>query len=225
MIIVEETIEAAGGYARHSMDKDWTKPGGSTRAPFDPGLVALVSLARTGDLAAQSELFQRYRKRLAGFLWPMVRDREAVADIVQATCLKLVRRLPGLRKPEVFETWLFTLARNTALDHLRRDRRRPVLMFQGASEHDVRDPSSEDRSREIMEAVEDALRHSRASDLRILHQVIVDINYEQIAAQEGLSMSALKVRLYRLRRQLRALARGTLGDLFPRRAGAREVLP
>lgn len=195
-----------------------------SRVDSDPELVALVDRARIGDLAAQSELIRRYRHRLAGFVWPMVRDREAVKDIVQATSLKLVRRLAGLRNPEVFEAWLFTLARNTVLDHLRRDRCRPVFVLQDPSEHEVRDPAAEDRSREIMEALDNALRHAHASDRRILQQVIVGAKYGQIAAAEGISMAALKVRLHRLRQGLRAGARGTICELIPRRADSREVL-
>lgn len=184
--------------------------------PIEAELTGLVVRARAGDLSAQSELIVRYRARLAGFVRTMVRDREAGKDILQSISLKLVRRIPGLREPAVFEPWLFTLARNTALDHLRRARCRPESPGRNLSGLDVQDASVGDRSHEILEAVEDALRGSSDTNRRILQQIISGATYRQVATAEGISISALKVRLHRLRQELRQRAGWALGDRYSR---------
>ncbi len=183
----------------------------------DPELLALVVRARDGELAAQAELIRRYRRRLSGFVWPMVRDREAVEDVLQSVCLKFVRRLPGLRDAAVFEWWLFTLARNTALDHLRRRRRNVVVWAPDEVLHAFRDPAAEDRSREIRETLERVLRHTSPSKRRILEKVIVGASYEQIARAERISLGAVKARLHRLREEIRREAGPALGDLWSAR--------
>lgn len=165
---------------------------------------ALVMRARAGELGAQSELVRRYRPRLMGFVRARIRDRDAVEDIVQAISAKLVRRLPGLRESAVFEPWLFTLARNTILDHLRRSRCRPVLVGSEAALEEVCDPNGDERRREILEFLDEAVRDMSAVNRRILQQIINGASYRQIARVEHLTLSALKVRLYRMRHELRA---------------------
>jgi RNA polymerase sigma-70 factor (ECF subfamily) len=67
-------------------------------------------------MAAQSDLVRRYQSRIAGYVRPMLSAGDGVDDVVQNVFVKMVRRLGALRDPAVFESWLFTLARNTALD-------------------------------------------------------------------------------------------------------------
>lgn len=201
IIEVEESGRAANpgaGLGRTAVDL--------TPASHSPGeeVAHLVGRGRNGELSALEELVRRYRPRLVGFVRARIRDREAVEDVVQAISAKLVRRLPGLRDAAVFEPWLFTLARNTILDHLRRSRCRPVLIGSEAVIEEVCDPSAGDRTREILEFVEDAGRNMSAINRRILQQIIVGASYRQIARGERISLPALKVRLYRLRHELRA---------------------
>jgi RNA polymerase sigma-70 factor (ECF subfamily) len=193
--------------------------------PDGSDLVGLVLRARAGDLSAQSNLIQLYRPRLAGFVRLIIRDRETVKDIVQAISAKLVRRLPGLRDPIVFESWLFTLARNTALDHLRSSRRRPVLVEHETALHEARDPIANDGSREILEAVESALRGTSSLNRRILRQIIAGASYRQVATAEGISISALKVRLHRVRQELRQQVGGPFGDSFVRQQVSGAAFP
>ena len=89
------------------------------------GLLIIVRRAKDGDMAAQSELIMRYRNRLAAFVRPMLDQPDMVEDVVQMVMIKLCRQISRLREPITFEPWLFTLARNAALDFRRRLRCRP----------------------------------------------------------------------------------------------------
>jgi|LauGreDrversion4_2_1035121.scaffolds.fasta_scaffold378236_2 RNA polymerase sigma-70 factor (ECF subfamily) len=173
----------------------------------DHELLALVRRARLGEAAAQAELIRRYRVRVAGFLRPRVPHSHEVEDLLQAVWIKMVRRIRGLREPERFETWLFTLARNSALDHLRRARCRPVGTADEATLVSLPDDRQPARHREILEALEVALRQFGPRERRVVRQLIDGESYGAIAAREGVSLNALKVRIHRLRLVLRVSVR------------------
>ena len=182
--------------------------------PTDPGLIELVARAGSGDLAAQAELVHRYRVRIAGFVRPLVRTRDVAEELAQVTAIKMVRRLPELRDPARFESWLFRLARNTALDHLRRTRCRPATVPYDPGWHDRADAAAADRCHEIREALDLALRGCDRRNRRILSEAVAGSSYAEIAARERLGVGAIKVRLHRLRLQLRASLRPLLeGEL------------
>ena len=176
-------------------------------------LCELVNHARAGDMRAQSDLVRRYQVRLAGFVRPILGRGEAVEDAVQIVLIKMVRRLHALRDPAVFESWLFTLARNTALDHLRRARCRPVCPSDEINMTELMDWRNQEneRLREMTEAFEVMVRDWGARNRRILSLVAAGSSYREIAERERLSVGAIKLRVHRLRMRLRAS--------YPRAAG------
>ena len=166
-------------------------------------LTALVIRARAGDQQAQTELVRRYRRRLRGFLRGLVADPWAAEDVLQIVWVKMVTQIRLLREVPRFETWLFTLARNCALDHRRRLRCRPASPVEEGFWAGLPDPSAEDRVHEIREALEVALRRCGGRDRRLIEQVVEGTTYQAMAAEAGLTLNALKVRLHRLRVHLR----------------------
>lgn len=89
------------------------------------GLVAVdadVVRLRRGDLDALSGLITRYQNRLYRYLLRMVRQPAEAEDLFQQTWLRVVEKIRSFDASRNFDAWLFTLARNLALDHLRRIR-------------------------------------------------------------------------------------------------------
>ncbi len=166
-------------------------------------LSALVIRARAGDQLAQTELVRLYRRRLRGFLRGLVGDPWAAEDVLQLVWVKMVTQLRLLREVPRFETWLFTLARNCALDHRRRVRCRPASPVEEGFWAGLPDPAAEDRVHEVREALEVALRRCAGRDRRLIEQVIEGATYQVMADEAGLTLNALKVRLHRLRVHLR----------------------
>lgn len=182
---------AAGTTARDGTDEDKAE------------LVDLIRRCQSGDLRAQSDLIRRYHARITGLVRPIVRNGETVKDIVQSVSLKLVRRLPGLREPATFESWLFTLARNTALDEIRRARCRPVSLRSERTLVEFVDPAPADRSGELLEAVQLVTCGWDNRTRRIFALIAAGTSYQSVAEREGLSLGAIKLRVHRLRRDLR----------------------
>jgi RNA polymerase sigma factor (sigma-70 family) len=86
----------------------------------------LACAAAAGDRAALGEIYDRYADRLHDFCIGMVRDREAAADCVQEVFCTAAVELAKLRDPDKLRPWLYAIARNEALRHIRRRRRETV---------------------------------------------------------------------------------------------------
>jgi RNA polymerase sigma-70 factor (ECF subfamily) len=154
-------------------------------------------------MAAQSELVRRYTVRLSAFVRPILFQPSAVEDVVQMVFIKMVRRLTLLRDPAVFESWLFRLARNTAVDFLRRRRCRPTMVSDEQTFEQAPDTSSERSVAEIMEALHVALTRLSPKDRNLVTMIVEGNSYQTVAAREGLTVGAVKVRLNRVRPFLR----------------------
>ncbi len=82
-----------------------------------------VRQALAGDQAAFASLYNRYFNRIYDFLARMLRDPSEAADVTQETFIQAMTNLKSLKKPEGFKSWLFTIARNQALNRLERGKR------------------------------------------------------------------------------------------------------
>ncbi len=167
------------------------------------GLLIIVRRAKDGDMAAQSELIMRYRNRLAAFVRPMLDQPDMVEDVVQMVMIKLCRQISRLREPITFEPWLFTLARNAALDFRRRLRCRPSSVAGDELLMNMAAPDSTIAVREIFESLEGALTYLAPADRAIVEQIVVGASYRAIAAEMQLSLGTVKIRLNRARKILR----------------------
>jgi len=79
-----------------------------------------------GDRQAYSLLYERYNQSVLSFLYRMLGNVEDVEAIGQEVFLRAFRFAPTYRYPAKFSTWLFTIARNQAINNARRKKRSPV---------------------------------------------------------------------------------------------------
>lgn len=86
------------------------------------GLDAEVAQLRRGDPAALAALLARYQNRLYRYLLRMVRQPATAEDLFQQTWLRVAQNIRSFDPRRNFEAWLFRVARNLAIDHLRRYR-------------------------------------------------------------------------------------------------------
>lgn len=81
------------------------------------------SAQEAADVDAFYELFSRYQKPIADFLFRMTHDRDWAADLTQDTFLKAYAHLEDLRTITNVRAWLYRIAANTASNALRHHRR------------------------------------------------------------------------------------------------------
>jgi RNA polymerase sigma-70 factor, ECF subfamily len=86
------------------------------------GLDADVARLRRGDLDALAALVQRYQHRLYRYLLRLVRQQAEAEDLFQQTWLRVASQIRRFDPRRNFDAWLFTVARNLAIDYLRRAR-------------------------------------------------------------------------------------------------------
>lgn len=85
----------------------------------------LVSQALGGDAAAYAQLVGKYRSSLHAHIYSLLQNASDVEDIVQDAFERAWRSLGSYNESYAFSTWLYRIATNTCLDHMRK--RRPEL--------------------------------------------------------------------------------------------------
>lgn len=120
----------------------------------------LVELAKEGDQAAFAELYQRYVGPVHDFLVRMMRNRAEAEDVTQDTFIRAMQALGNLHHGASFRAWIFTIARNTALNRLERTRRLRPLALEP-------DEEGEERELDIVDASRFADPHEAAGSAEI----------------------------------------------------------
>ena len=77
---------------------------------------------RSGDLEALTALVERYQNRLYRYLLRLVKQPSVAEDLFQQTWLRVMERISNYDPERNFEAWLFSVAHNLTIDHLRRYR-------------------------------------------------------------------------------------------------------
>jgi RNA polymerase sigma-70 factor (ECF subfamily) len=191
-------------------------------APWNLSLAAdqqVVTWAQDGDEAAFRELIRRYQRPIFSIIYRMVRDRELAEDLAQETFIKVLNAIDSYRPEHKFSSWIFKIANNAAIDHLRR-RELETLSLEGAPDAitserqeatalQVRDrtesPLEELEARELGSQIERAiaaLRPEYRSCIMLRH--VEGRAYEEIAEILGLPLGTVKTYIHRARAELRA---------------------
>jgi RNA polymerase sigma-70 factor (ECF subfamily) len=84
------------------------------------GVESEVARLRRGDLDALAAILAQYQNRLYRYLLRLVRNPAEAEDLFQQTWVRVAEKIRRYDPERSFEAWLFTLARNLAIDHLRR---------------------------------------------------------------------------------------------------------
>jgi RNA polymerase sigma-70 factor (ECF subfamily) len=186
----------------------------------------LVSLAQDGKEAAYRELIRRYERPVFSLIFRMVRDREIAEDLAQDTFIKVLNHIDRYRPEFKLSSWLFKIANNVAIDHLRK-RQLETVSIDGsphaasaaeveATQMDVaarqETALEEMEAKEIGRAIEGAiesLRPEYRSCIMLRH--VEGRSYEEIAAMLDLPLGTVKTYIHRARHQLRE-ALGAIRD-------------
>src|SRR5947208_16196216 len=88
-----------------------------------PGALAdgeLVVSALSSRAACFEELVRRYQRPIAAYVYRMVGNYDAALDLTQEVFIKVYNSLSRYRSEFKFSTWIYKIAHNAAIDHLRR---------------------------------------------------------------------------------------------------------
>ena len=93
----------------------------------------VIERARQGRESAFRELIGRYERPVFSLIYRLVRDRERAEDLSQDTFIKVLNAIDRYDPSYKFSSWIFKIAHNTALDHLRK--REPDTLSLDGSPH------------------------------------------------------------------------------------------
>lgn len=185
---------------------------------------ALGEDGRAGDEAAYARLVAKYRDPLVRHVGQMMRSAVDVEDLVQEAFVKAFGSLGSYSPEYAFSTWLYRIATNHAIDHIRR-RRLPTVSIDkpiqtGDGEVQAEIPDSTYRpDRAIVESQRGAILREAVDALpEKYHRVIVmrhhdEMSYEDIAGALGLPLGTVKAHIFRARALLNKALRDRRDDL------------
>lgn len=175
----------------------------------------LLHRLQAGEERAFTELVERYQGRIAAFLRRMLPRGADVEDAAQAVFTRAWLGMGKFRGEVSLESWLYRIARNHAIDRLRRKRARPELPLASLSEEqenalheqtasEEADPGErfdeEQRARRAWELL--AMLKPEDRSLLVLKE-IEGKSLEEISEIVGKRVGAIKVRISRARKKLR----------------------
>jgi RNA polymerase sigma-70 factor (ECF subfamily) len=174
----------------------------------------LIQRAVQGDQKAYAEILQEYRGRIYNLVYRMVRNREEAEDLVQEAFVKAFSSLASFNAEYAFSTWLYKIAINNCIDHLRRKKLKtysmdkPVQSQDGEFSREFPDVSlspdkpllAKERSSLIERAI-DGLPEKYRVVIILRHNE--ERSYEEIADLLSLPLGTVKARIFRAREMLK----------------------
>lgn len=168
----------------------------------------VVRQVQAGDVAAFDRLILKYRERVFGVIYNLTANREDASDLTQDTFIKAFQAINRFQGNCSFFTWLYKIAVNTTLGHLRKNRLRSFFSLEKLNEdgtntevlEQLTDKRGADRSaylRELQEKLNEALQK-----LSIPHRTVITLfeidglSHSEIAEVVGCSEGTVRSRLH-----------------------------
>ena len=174
--------------------------------------IQLIQRVLDGDDTAFSALVRKYQKPVHALVWRKIGDFHIAEDITQDTFLKAYQSLSTLKEPQRFASWLYVIAANYCKMWLRKKRlwtqsleRTSSAQLEKATysgyvvEENTR--TAIEAQREVVKKLLGKLQESERTVITLYY--LGEMNYEEISEFLGVSVAAIKNRLYRARRRLK----------------------
>ena len=183
----------------------------------------LVNAFKAGDHQAFEDLVRRYQRQVANIIYLTLGNREEVQDIAQEVFIRVYRSIDKFEFDASFFSWIYRITVNLCIDELRRKKIKRALsldfLTEGALEKEKKskeqvlasDGVLNDEKREIVLGA--LQRISQEHRQVIILREYEELSYAEIAAYLGISIQAVKSRIFRAREELRTL----LEDYFEER--------
>jgi RNA polymerase sigma factor (sigma-70 family) len=168
---------------------------------------ALMMRVKDGDFDKMGLLYERYHRKLFGFLFHMTRQKELSEDMVQNVFFRLMKYRSGFTGAGEFKAWMYHVARNAMYDHFRKIKRTPSfsdlegLEGKATGEHSAHEELEKTQELKTLEkAMEQLTDENRELLILCRYQ---ELKYDEIAQILNTTEGAIKVRVHRALNQLK----------------------
>jgi RNA polymerase sigma factor (sigma-70 family) len=167
----------------------------------------LVRRAKKGDRRAFEAIFERYHQDLYRFCLTMVGDRQDAEDALQATMVKLMRALPGEAREIQLRPWIYRIARNEAIDTIRRRRETVGIVPEqvAAGPGIIETAESRERLGRLIDDLRELPERQRAA---LVMRELGDLEFGEIGSALETSAEAARQAVYEARVSLRQMEAG-----------------
>ncbi|MFA6961309.1 MAG: sigma-70 family RNA polymerase sigma factor [Opitutaceae bacterium] len=176
----------------------------------------VVQRVQAGDVAAFDQLILKYRERVYAMIYNMTSNREDAADLTQDSFIKAFQSINRFQGQSSFFTWLYRIALNSALTHIRKNKLRSFFSFDKIQE----DPSvsavlnqltdNKDVQRDVFVSELQEKLNEAMLKLSIPHRTVVTLfeidglSHEEIAEIMDCSVGTVRSRLHYAKQLLQA---------------------
>jgi RNA polymerase sigma-70 factor (ECF subfamily) len=170
----------------------------------------LITRAQKGDQQAFHELYEIYHRRIYALCWRMLADKDSAEDVCQEVFVQLWQKIQNFRGESKFSTWLHSVATNTVLGHLRKQKNWLQRIFS------VEDQTIVEAS---VEMVDDSLSVALDTKIQQLPErarlvfvlfAVEGYRHEEIAKMLNMAVGSSKSQYHRAK----SLLRESLGEQF-----------
>ena len=160
----------------------------------------IIEAIRDGDIEAFGNLVNRYEDFVYTLVMGIVRSEDMARDIAQETFLRAYRGIRRFELRSSFKTWLYRIAHNTAMSHIKRERKE-------VGEIAAPEPYIDTVSNQSLKLTLEKLIGKLKPELRsvIIFHYYDDLKYEEIAEVLQCPIGTVKIRLYRAKFELKKL--------------------
>jgi len=175
----------------------------------------LVTRALAGREESFEELVRRYQRPIVAYVYRMIGDYDLALDQTQEVFIRIYNSLERYRPEFKFSTWIYRIAHNAAIDHLRRSDSSHTedlevaceggQTFQKPLTSKAPTPEQESERSERRAEIEEVIRQLPPAyrELIVLRHAH-DFSYDEIAEVTGLPLGTVKNRIFRAREAMRA---------------------
>jgi RNA polymerase sigma factor (sigma-70 family) len=174
--------------------------------PEPPDVLALTARLSRGDEAAFHEFHKLYFSRLLCYLFVVTGGQEEIArEALQLTFVRVARHVRKFDSETAFWNWLVVLARNCAVDELRKRNRQQSLLARFFNQRpagaDLKDDEADER---FLKLLEKEIAHLPDDERRLLERkYFAGETARGIAEEFQVTEKAMESRLLRIRRKLK----------------------
>jgi len=183
----------------------------SDRAKAD---YVLVQAAVGGEQDAYTQLMQRYRGAIHQMMYKMVSNNEDAADLAQEAFTKAFTKLPTYEPRYAFSTWLFKIATNNCIDHIRKKRLVTLSIDETIKEdsdqqfsYNIRATAPNPEQR-LVTAQRAKMMRSLIGNLSLKYRQMIEmrfyqeLSYDEIATELNIPLGTVKAQLFRAKEML-----------------------
>ncbi len=174
----------------------------------------LIQTAIRGREDGFEELVRRYQRPITGYIYRMLNNYDASLDVTQEVFIKVYNSLERYSSEYKFSTWLYRIAHNAAIDHMRRNsvNQQSIEAENADGSYQLQIESTQPNPEQQRERSE--WRREIETVVKCLPQVYrelillrhsQDLSYDEIAEITNLPLGTVKNRLFRAREMMREI--------------------